>query len=686
MAAISRRASSPRVLAVVLVVVLGLTYLLPPTSATAASEQSAQAQSAQPLTEQRALTPVNLRRTLPAGGTRTVKFSSVAGLAAGVAQSVQAQVTTRSARKGTLRIRPHSASGPTTTVRFRARSTTTSTVLVPVGSTNTWALRNSGKRQLKVTIRVTDFVPANNGSPAPDDQAPGDQTPGDSGGPGSPGEPGAPGGSGPISSEGRFDMAPFSGTDIWVDPVSGSDSRSGTSRETALRTITAAWGRIPASQTLSTGYRMQLVAGTYTSGQMPHWWENRTGTYHHPVVFNSVDGAGAAILQGDINMFASSYIYFIGINIQRNGDAFHCEQCSYIVIRDSTLNGDTTAGGDVAHETIKVNQSDHFYIEDSTISGAEDNTIDFVAVQYGHIKGNRISDAGDWCAYAKGGSAYLTVAENEIFDCGTGGFTAGQGTGVEFMTSPWIHYEAMDIKVVNNVIHDTQGAGLGVNGGYNILLAYNTIYRVGTRSHTIEFVFGLRSCDGWASTPEACTQRLNAGGWGTATTGEAYIPNKHVYFYNNVILNTPDHQSPDQHFAIYDPRTQPSGFSAPDPATTDTDLRIVGNVIWNGSAEKPLGIEDNSSACNNANPTCNAAQLRGDNIINTTQPDFIDPAGGDFTPAQSGWLESLTAAAIPDFNWTDRPDSDIPVGSTSNSVSTNRAGEPREGWARPGAY
>ena len=39
-----------------------------------------------------------------------------------------------------------------------------------------------------------------------------------------------------------------------------------------------------------------------------------------------------------------------------------------------------------AHDMLKVNQSQYVYIEDSTLAGADDNTIDFVAVQ-------RISDA-----------------------------------------------------------------------------------------------------------------------------------------------------------------------------------------------------------------------------------------------------------------------------------------------------
>ena len=149
----------------------------------------------------------------------------------------------------------------------------------------------------------------------------------------------------------------------------------------------------------------------------------------------------------------------------------------------------------VAHETVKVNQSTHVYIEDSRIGGADDNAIDFVAVQDGHIVGNRVHAAGDWCGYVKGGSANILVDGNEFYDCGTGGFTVGQGTGLQFMTSPWLHYEAYGIRVVNNIVHDTEGAGLGVSGGYNVLIAWNTLYRVGSRSHVFEAGFGARSCD-----------------------------------------------------------------------------------------------------------------------------------------------------------------------------------------------
>ena len=49
------------------------------------------------------------------------------------------------------------------------------------------------------------------------------------------------------------------------------------------------------------------------------------------------------------------------------------------------------------------------------------------------------------------------------------------------MTPPWFHYESSDVKFVNNVLHDVDGAAFGVWGGYNILMAHNTAYRYGIR-------------------------------------------------------------------------------------------------------------------------------------------------------------------------------------------------------------
>lgn len=613
-----------------------------------------------------------------AGRAKVVTFGGVSGLPrTGVAQ-IRATVSARSMKKGSVSIRPRSATAATV-IKFGPRRTVKKAVKRSPGSPRGWLIRNNGTRSVNVTIAVTGHT-LHNPDPIGDD---GGADGGDAGGGGNGG--GTDGADPtPIDADGRYDTGDFTGTNIYVNPATGNDGNSGVDAGHPLRTIAAAWNRIPANSTLTVGRRIQLAPGTYASGDMPHYWENRRGTYANPIILNATAGPGTAILQGDVNLFGSSYVYFVGLDIQRNGDAFHCEQCSNILIRQTNMNGDPTPGGAIAHETIKINQSDHVFIEDSVIAGADDNAVDFVAVQYGHLLGNRISNSESWCAYAKGGSAYLTVAGNEIFDCGEGGFTAGQGAGIEFTTSPWITYEAMDIKVVNNIIHDVYGAGLGVNGGYNILMAYNTVYRVGERSHVVEFVFGLHSCDGGNDEPR-CAAQINSGGWGVTGAGEAYIPNRHVYFYNNVLLNPAGYQSQWQHFAVAGPRTQPDGATGPSPALADADLRIAGNVIWNGGPSMPLGFEDDGG-CQPSNPTCNVTLVRADNRINNEQPTFVDAAGLNFVPAPGGALDSRAGVPIPSFDWTDKPSPAIPDGSTSNSIPRNCAGDPRIGWGRPGAY
>ena len=266
--------------------------------------------------------------------------------------------------------------------------------------------------------------------------------------------------------------------------------------------------------------------------------------------------------------------------------------------------------------------------------------------------------------YAKGGSASLTVAGNEFYDAGTGGFTAGQGTGFEFMVSPWLHYEAYDIKFINNVVHDTQGAGFGVNGGYNILMAYNTLYRVGSRSHVIEVGFGSRSCDG---NQAACRAAIAQGGWGTAVVGgDEPIPNRNVFIYDNVVYNPDGYASQWQQFAVADPRTPSIGSNIPAPARADTNLQIQGNVIWNGPVDHPLGI---------GQPDLAAAVLAG-NAINTVRPVLADPAHGSF--ALAAGVVVPAALAIPDFTWADAPTRPAPPGGRlSNLVAYAFSGAAR---------
>jgi len=462
--------------------------------------------------------------------------------------------------------------------------------------------------------------------------------------------------------------APLSVIDLYVDAAKGDDARTGATRDAALRTVTEAWNRIPKSKTLTQGYRIRLLPGVYAASDVPNYWEMRYGTERAPVI---LQGEGEVKLP-PINMFDVRWFYLIGVQVEGGGgDVLHCEKCDHLFVQRSKIVGlgDVTKH-DAPQETIKVNQSQYVTIEDSDVSGGFDNAIDFVAVQHGVIRRNKIHRAGDWCAYAKGGSAYIRVEANEIYDCGTGGFTAGQGTGFEFMVPDWLKHEAYDVKVINNVIHDTQGAGVGVNGGYNILIAHNTMFRVGKISHVLEVVFGSRSCDGDV---KRCAENLSKGGWGTSQTGGdgEPIPDRNVFIYNNVIYNPAGYQSQWQHLAIYGGRKPSPDSNIPSPALADVNLQIRGNVIWNGPKDHPLGIEDGDQGCQPANPTCNATQLRADNAINTLQPQFADFSKSDLRPA--GNLLTAKTFSLPPFVW----DQNVPAGDLNNEVKVDRDGQAR---------
>ncbi len=477
-----------------------------------------------------------------------------------------------------------------------------------------------------------------------------------------------------VLAETRYDIGSPALQSVYVDPANGNDANTGASRTTALRTLSEAWNRIPQNSALSTGYRLMLLPGRHDEATLPNYLEARHGTASAPIIIQSADAPRSARLAGDLNIFDVHYLYLIGLDMRPDppGDVIHCERCDHLLIRDSNLDG----GDRQAHDMVKINQSQNVYIEDSSLRGADDNTIDFVAVQYGHVIGNRISGAQDWCMYAKGGSAYLTIEANEIFDCGTGGFTAGQGTGLQFMSPPWIHYEAYDIKVINNVIHDTQGAGLGVNGGYDILLAYNTLYRVGARSHMLEVTYGHRSCDGIPGDEgrERCQQYLDLGGWGTTAIDDGSnfvrIGNRHVFVYDNLLYNPRGFVSP-QIFTV------PAGVGA---AVADADLQIRGNVIYNGG--QPLGI-DQSSGCAPTNTTCNEVQLLTDNTINAFEPQL----GADLRPTANSNVLTARTFAIPPFSWIDAPRPPLaPSGRAENRVATDRDGVPRAIASVAGAY
>jgi hypothetical protein len=484
-------------------------------------------------------------------------------------------------------------------------------------------------------------------------------------------------------------------TDIWVNPVSGNDANTGATRGAAVRTVEAAWWKVPRETALTKAYRILLTPGDYQESAMPsgNWFELRQGSFAHPVVIQAADGKHTARLHAYLQFDHSSYLYLINLDFVTDpgygggANVVHYSYCDHMLLKGCTLNGfDGTVRQ--PQETLKVNQVQYMYVEDCDISNAFWMGLDYVAVQYGHVLNNKIHDTDNDCLMVKGGSAYLRIEGNEVYNSAQCGLVAGQGTTFGFMVSPWLHYEVYDSKFVNNVVHDIQNAGIAARGAYNVLFAQNTFYRVGLDqvygSGLILCSPGGRVCEGDL---EICRLLHLAGGWGQTVIddGAECIPNRNVYIYNNIFYNPPGTRTMYGHFVFFGPQTPPAGANIPGPVLSDDNLRIKGNIFWNGPADLELGIDD-TTGCRPSNPTCNETLLRGQNTINTVQPQFVNPARGDFRPALGGNIFRAITYPVPDFAGNDRQARPLaPLGNLSNFIGRDISGRARLPLSPPGA-
>jgi len=511
-----------------------------------------------------------------------------------------------------------------------------------------------------------------------------------------------------------YDMGSPTLKTLWVDPVNGSDNNDGSSRTKAFLTISAAWASLPGTAT-TTGHRINLVAGTYvyrdqaTNAIVGRYLDERHGTFNCPIILESADGPQKARLYSSLDFRDVSYVYLVGLDFVTDpssdggGNTVHFANGAHIFLKNCRING---SDGTIrkAQESLKVNQVQYIYVEDCDISGAFWFSLDYVGVEYGHIQGCAIHDASVDCLLLKGGTAQIRVEGNLVYNAERFGISAGQGAGFDFMVAPWLHYEAYDLKFINNIVHHTAYAGIAVLGGYNILMAYNTLYKVGidtsdTRSF-ISFGLGQRGCDGAEN--DTCNIHHQRGGWSPgpwSTPPLAYgnevdcIPNKNVYVYNNVVYNPGKDSTLGGHFEIrgpYDASDQSPTFlqscNLPNPVLSDENLQIKGNLIWNGSPSKPLGLDENSGG-QDSNPTCNRTQLVRDNLINSLEPRFADAARLDFHPAKNSPLFTATTVVVPSFSGTDRPSRPlIPSGNLVNSIPRDYDGKSRLSTGPPGAF
>jgi hypothetical protein len=267
----------------------------------------------------------------------------------------------------------------------------------------------------------------------------------------------------------------------------GSDSNDGLTVGTAWATVAKCIAN------LTPGRQFNFGVGTFTCQDQLF---TSNGTTANPIVFQGTFSGGA---HQTIFSCPSSSLSALRVSGREN-----------IVIRDIHIDGgfrnvlgtksgssyprnivlDRVYGTDANEDGFKFAQAYEVYIINSAVKGAGEEGIDFVAVIGGGIAYNKIYHigySGDHpsaaACFCKGGSTNIVVEHNEFVDIHPThptaalwgvGFTIGGSTNVTIpgvqipgYGTPPNTYEAYNITLQFNKIHDVQGRAIEVQGGKN---------------------------------------------------------------------------------------------------------------------------------------------------------------------------------------------------------------------------
>ncbi len=207
-----------------------------------------------------------------------------------------------------------------------------------------------------------------------------------------------------------------------------------------------------------------------------------------------------------------SYIYIMGTDaetviFQGGSQGMHFSQVSYIQISDLSftlhtgngLNIDDAGTFDTPSHHIRIINC-HFYnmgaqgnndflkmsgVDDfevlfcTFINGADGGSgIDMVGCHNGEIIECRFEDMGSNCIQAKGGTQFITIAQNYFENGGARTLNLGGSTGLEFFRPVDAPFEAADIDVYANVFIGST-APIAYVGSVRVQVVNNTIINPG---------------------------------------------------------------------------------------------------------------------------------------------------------------------------------------------------------------
>ncbi len=170
------------------------------------------------------------------------------------------------------------------------------------------------------------------------------------------------------------------------------------------------------------------------------------------------------------------------LNLEIEGGAYYGIKVD--IDKEPTSKGVTIRGCYIhgsGRDCIKTFNADNLLIEDCEIgpSGVRDPSnaegIDSIGSVGVTIRNCYVHDAATTGIYLKGGARNGLVERNRVEHSRGSGILLGQDTDLEFMRDK-TKYECLDSVARNNIIWDTQYAGIGTYSGSNVRFENNTIY------------------------------------------------------------------------------------------------------------------------------------------------------------------------------------------------------------------
>ena len=433
---------------------------------------------------------------------------------------------------------------------------------------------------------------------------------------------------------------------LYVNAENGDDTATGDAPERALQTLQVAWDKARERQS---GQHIVLAAGRYAGAT----FGDREGTQAAPVFVTPaddlVDGT-AAVITGPLSLVDVHSVYLDRLSFEvAEPTALSCSRCAQVLWR--ALQVEHTGDG----PAVAADHSEDVFAEDLVVRTAGTAGIEWRASTYGHVMACAVHGGTEAGIRARAGAAYLRVEGNDVTDAAAG-YVLGPVSDVAELNTPWLHYEVYGVRVVNNLGRHLTGPAVAVFGGYNVLVAYNTFFRVAPGAAAVVVDAGARTCSDEAD----CAGHAAAGGW----TG--VVPALRVLVFDNLLFNPEDAPALSAHLSVSDAAgLTGSGFS------------FAGNVFWGAPASAawsvPAGVD--------------TAALDERNRVNLAAPVLRDAEGGDLRLAETTWLAGVPTFAPTPFDWGDRPMMPaVPAGDTENVVPRNRSGNARPTRSNPGAY